>query len=184
MKKVLMLLALSISLVFASPYSKRLENELKTMNADQKKVLMHNLTTTMEQTGDRDFALIMTSIAWKESGFGLNRNESKHCNNCSYGTHQVLLLNAIGKLKLKNTKENRIAIRKRLLTDEDLSHRLAMMELKGWLKIHKGNMQKAVASYNVGGASIRSNAGNRYQKDVFYRKQFLEKYIAQNNIVF
>ena len=183
MKKILMLLPIMASLMFgASDYSKRLTRELNNLKSSQKTVLMHNLRTTMKQTGDRELALIMASIAWKESCFGANRNESKYCNNCSYGTHQVLLLNAMKKLKLKNTDANRKAVRHRLLTDEDLSYRLAMMELKGWLKVHKGNMPKAIASYNAGYKSTSSNAGNKYQKDVFYRKQFLEKYVRDNKI--
>ena len=184
MKRVLLLLTFSMSLLFGMKYTDRLNWELDTMNVNQKKILMHNLNTTIKKTGDKELALIMTSIAWKESGFGLNRNEAKQCNNCSYGTHQVLLLNAINKLGLKNTAENRKAIRYQLLTDEDLSFKLAMMELKGWLKIHKGNRQKAVASYNAGHKSINSEAGNRYQRDVFLRIKYLERYLEKNKISF
>ncbi|AHY25087.1 hypothetical protein AVV36_gp125 [Pectobacterium bacteriophage PM2] len=112
---------------------------------------------------------IMAALAWQESSAGINHglNKEKHH---AYGMFQNYLPTVRSRVKQLGwdmTDEQIIG----MLQNRSNSAVWSYTELSYWLGIHKGDMSKAIASYNAGW-SYKSST--KYAKDVIKKATYLK----------
>lgn len=96
---------------------------------------------------DESLAATLAAIAFYESSAGKYLSNKK---DPSAGAHHVLLSHALTYLQLEPSKANRMFVKDALMNNLGLSTTIAEQELGWWLERHKGNIFKAVRSYNQG----------------------------------
>ena len=111
---------------------------------------------------------IMAGLAWQESSAGVMTSKSKEHH--AYGMFQnylPTLRNRVKQLGWKMTDQEII----RMVKKKENSAAWAYIELSYWLDIHKGDMRKALSSYNAG---WKVKAGNKYATDVLTKANYLK----------
>lgn len=96
----------------------------------------------------RHLGTLFAAIAWEESSAGLNTGRQKKGHH-AYGMFQNLYKTVVAKLNQRNIPFRHWYLKKDLETKSS-SAEWAMDELGYWLKIRKGNIRLALASYNAG----------------------------------
>lgn len=145
-------------------------DELYNLNTKQRAVLQAALDKGLEN----GFDYLLAAIAWKESSFGTKVTNHSDGLHGSYGVFQNLLTTVIKRENGNiNSTEEREYYKNKLISDFDYASNMAMIELDAWLKYHKGNLRKAVMSYNAG---FKYTNGERYMRDVYHRIKVLKKY--------
>lgn len=118
----------------------------------------------------RGLGFVMAGIAWQESSAGINLSPKK--NHHAYGMFQNYIKTVRAKKEKRGVKMSDREIIKKI-SKRDVSADYAIDELSYWLKVRKGNMRLALASYN---------AGWDYKKGLGYADSVLRKanYLKRN----
>ena len=128
---------------YAKPYScGELKHSYKLSEAQ-----MLTMYQVHELAEDKSLAAALAAIAFYESSAGKYLSNKK---DPSAGAHHVLLSHALTYLQLEPSKTNYKFVKDALMNNLGLSAAIAEQELGWWLERHKGNMFKAVRSYNQG----------------------------------
>ena len=142
MKKILILFLVSVSAGANSSECRYLKDTYNLSNSQ-----IHNLRVSHELAGDTGMGNILAAISYYESSAGINLVNK---NDPSAGHHHVLLTHALSYFGLEATKENLRFVEDALIHNVGLSAHIAMQELEWWLNRHKGDLFKALRSYNQG----------------------------------
>ncbi|EQA7786725.1 transglycosylase SLT domain-containing protein [Acinetobacter baumannii] len=169
--KYLKLLLLSITLmlsptIFAKPDFS--ETQIKNMQNAYK----YGRSKPLKFNGSRvDFGYIMAAIIWQETSAGINCGTGKH----AVGHYQNLITTVKSRMAQEGVHKSRSQIASEL-KNPNTSAYWARVEMQSWLKVHNGNIHKALASYNAGWAS---NKGASYSRNVIKKANYLK----DNNIL-
>lgn len=118
-----------------------------------------------------EFGYIMAAILWQESSAGMNCGKNGH----AVGAFQNYVPTVKSRMKQDGTHKPSHQIAKELSNFNTSAH-WASVELNYWLKVHNGNMNKALASYNAG---WNTKAGASYSNSVMRKAVYLK----QNNVL-
>lgn len=111
---------------------------------------------------------IMAAILWQESSAGVNlKSKPKHH---AYGMFQNYLPTMRARIKELGYNMTDAEI-KRMLNKRSNSAYWAYIELSYWLNIHKGDIRKAISSYNSG---WNVKAGSKYASEVLEKANYLK----------
>lgn len=111
---------------------------------------------------------VMAALIWQESSAGtLLHGKEGHL---AYGMFQNYLPTVRKRAEQLgwNLSDKEI---KRMLKTRNNSAAWAYIELSYWLNVHKGDMRKAIASYNAG---WKVKAGNAYASEVLKKANYLK----------
>lgn len=111
---------------------------------------------------------IMAALAWQESSAGTNTAKGK--GHHAYGMFQNYLPTLRERVKQVGWKMSDEEI-VRMVKSRKNSATWAYVELSYWLDRHKGDMRKAIASYNAGN---KWKAGNGYASQVIEKANYLK----------
>lgn len=142
-------------------------------NQDQIKLLKYSY----ERGKEHDLQWTLAAITWQESGAGRAlKNPTSH----AYGPYGNLLRTVESRLRdpkfvetLPRIPLTRDAIINLLKHDWEFSSQMAIVELQNWERVHKGNRQKAIASY-FGGYTPNTPAAKRYLSQVNSKISYLK----------
>lgn len=118
----------------------------------------------------RHLGTLFAAIAWEESSAGINTGRNKKGHH-AYGMFQNLYGTVVKKLKQRNIPFTHSFLKKDLETNFS-SAEWAMDELQYWLKVRRGNIRHALASYNAG---WNYRAGLKYADRVLRKNQALKQ---------
>ena len=121
--------------------------------------------------GRLDSGYIMAAIMWQESSAGINCGNSSNV----VGPYQNLVTTVKSRMHQDGIKKSRSQIARELVNHNTSAH-WANIEIKSWLDVHKGDISKALASYNAGW-KVHKGAG--YSRSVLRRANYLK----DNNIL-
>lgn len=163
-----------------SNISMKLEGTCKTLQdftTEQKDVLMY----AYYYGRDYGFGYLMAAIAWKESCAGeylLNFSDP------SAGIYHAYIPSVIKKYTTyRDTPFLRNVVGQMLVSDPTLASSIALDNLRYWHRIHKGDLQNIVKSYNKGFAwRTQSNINKQaqaYYLDIMRKIKELEIFIPQ-----
>lgn len=113
---------------------------------------------------------IMAALVWRESSAGIKEKGKK--GHEAYGMFQNYLptiRSRVDKLGWKMTDRQII----KMMGKRSNSAAWAYIELSYWLDVHKGDMRKAIASYNAG---WKFKAGDAYASDVLKKANYLKSH--------
>lgn len=180
MRKLLVVLVLLTSYLVASTEIEYY-TELTQLSKKQKMVMYESYLYGL----DHDLGYTLAAIAWKESKFGLwpiNVSDGKHG---SFGPFHVLLeSSSVRNGAVTDWDKSRLA--EKLVLDFQFAANEAISELLYWQRRWENkdmNWSRTVASYNAGKASINSDRGLAYSKDILLRIKILKKYFKKNDII-
>lgn len=105
-----------------------------------------------------EIGYVLAAIMWKESSAGINKSR----NGDSHGAFQNRTSTVQARLKQQGVHRSQAQIAKEL-QNNSVAIKWASVELFYWLDVHKGNMSKAVASYNAG---WNTSKGMNYSRSV------------------
>lgn len=108
---------------------------------------------------------IMAAILWQESSCGINIK-----NGHAVGAFQNYIPTVKSRMKQNGVHKTSAQISKELSNFNTSAH-WADIEIDYWLKTHKGNMHKALASYNAG---YNVKAGNGYANSILRKATYLK----------
>ena len=113
----------------------------------------------------------LVAIAWTESDLG---KYNINLQDPSAGWYHIKISTAMARMTphLRNTRFNRNRVAQWLINDPKLAGKLAIAELKYWLKRWHGNYLKAWGSYNGG---YRGN--KKYARDITSKVYFLKRHL-------
>ena len=118
-----------------------------------------------------DIGYIMAAILWQESSAGINCGKNGH----AVGAFQNYIPTVKSRMSKNGVQKSNAQIAKELQSFNNSAH-WANIELSYWLKVHKGNMPKALASYNAG---WNHSAGTKYSRSVMSKANYLKS----NNVL-
>lgn len=118
---------------------------------------------------EEDLCYIFAAILWVESSAGVKTSNGP--NHPSHGIFQNYLKTVRDRLKQRGYRYSNAEI-KRLLKDDIMSASFAEEELVYWLGRHRGNLFRAVASYNAGN---NWRASISYANNVFKKAEYLKR---------
>ncbi len=116
-----------------------------------------------------NLCLTMAAIAWQESDLGLYQINLQ---DPSAGIYHIKISNAIKDTTLKNTRFNRNRVAMWLIRYPNWAAKLAISELKFWLRYWHHNWFKSIGSYNGG-----YHSNKRYARAIASKVRFLRKHI-------
>lgn len=119
---------------------------------------------------NKGLGYIMAGLAWQESSAGTLMGGSKEHH--AYGMFQNYLPTLRNRIKEAGWKMSDKEIIQMLKKREN-SATWAYIELTYWLDVHKGDMRKALSSYNAGWAV---KAGNTYASKVITKANYLKSH--------
>jgi len=111
----------------------------------------------------------LMAIVWKESSCGLHR--ANYISGC-YGVGHIRLRTYMDRHHIPYTFENQQEAMRLLSNVDTVNLREALVELKYWKKIHKGNTTRAIASYFAG---TKWWLGIEYAKDIKKKRNQLKR---------
>lgn len=123
---------------------------------------------THETRDKNGLGYVMAAILWQESSAGTNLKPKQ--NHHAYGMFQNYLPTMRERTKQYGWNLSDTEI-KRMLNKRSNSASWAYIELSYWLNIHKGDMRKAISSYNSGW-NVKS--GNTYATQVLEKAYYLK----------
>lgn len=142
-------------------------------NEDQIQVLKYSY----ERGKEHGYEWTLAAISWQESGAG---QKLKNPTSDSYGPYGNLLRTVEKRLKMEDSIEglSKIPLNREqtiflLKNDWEFSSHFAIVELQNWEKVHKGNKQKAIASY-FGGYTPSTKAAQNYLKKLNKKIAYLK----------
>ncbi len=148
-----------------------------TANAQSLKYQFNHLTKPQVQVlkqacraGIADnLCLTMAAIAWQESDFGLYQINLQ---DPSAGIFHIKISTAMSYTKLRNTGFNRNRVAMWLIRYPTWTTKIALSQLKFWLRYWHKNWLKAVGSYNGGYKWSR-----KYARKITNKVRFLKRHI-------
>ncbi|MBU3014685.1 lytic transglycosylase domain-containing protein [Poseidonibacter lekithochrous] len=150
MKKIFFILILSFSFLFSN-----------SLNLTQNDIVI--LKKLKSLTDDKMMKYSLMAIAIKESSLGKYVINSK---SEDYGLFQANIKTVLKRQKVKDNSFNRSIYAQKLINDVGFATANAIIELKYWRKIHKGNWFKTWSSYNTGW-NYNTKVGINYATNVF-----------------
>lgn len=117
-----------------------------------------------------DICYIFSAIMWKESSARTDLKDKP--GHHSYGPFQIYLPTLKNRFKQKGLRYSDAEL-KELMKDRYYSATFAEEELSSWLKVRKGDMFKALASYNAG---YNWKISRGYARDVLNKASYLKKH--------
>lgn len=167
MKKLILLICV---LLFSAPTwaynfsDTQIKNMSKAYQYGKKKL-------PTQRYGNLDHGYIMAAILWQESSAGINCGKNGH----AVGPFQNYIPTVKSRMKQNGVTKSNSQIASELSSFNNSAH-WANVELDYWLTVHKGNINKAIASYN---------AGWQIQKGQGYSRSVIQKanYLKSNNIL-
>lgn len=121
--------------------------------------------------GDINLGYIMAAILWQESSAGINCGKNGH----AVGAYQNYIPTVKSRMKQEGITKTNAQIASELQRF-DRSAYWAHIEMEYWLKVHKGSVPKALASYNAG---WNISKGQRYSSSVINKATYLKS----NNVL-
>lgn len=123
---------------------------------------------TNETRYQNGLGYIMAAILWQESSAGLKTKGKE--GHQAYGMFQNYLPTMRERTKQIGWNLSDTEI-KRMLNKRSNSASWAYIELSYWLNIHKGDIRKAISSYNAG---WKVKAGDKYASQVLEKAYYLK----------
>lgn len=122
-----------------------------------------------ENPNQSGLGYIMAGLLWQESSAGINQglNKDKHH---AYGMFQNYLPTLRSRVQQVGWKMSDKEII-RMVQKRQNSASWAYIELSYWIDVHKGDMRKAIASYNAG---WNVKAGSNYASEVLEKANYLK----------
>lgn len=122
-----------------------------------------------ETPNQKGLGYIMAGLLWQESSAGINQglNKDKHH---AYGMFQNYLPTLRSRVKQVGWKMSDKEII-RMVQKRQNSASWAYIELSYWIDVHKGDLRKAIASYNAG---WNVKAGSKYASEVLEKANYLK----------
>ena len=122
-----------------------------------------------ETPNQKGLGYIMAGLLWQESSAGINQglNKDKHH---AYGMFQNYLPTLRSRVKQVGWKMSDKEII-RMVQNRQNSASWAYIELSYWINVHKGDLRKAIASYNAG---WNVKAGSKYASEVLEKANYLK----------
>lgn len=117
-----------------------------------------------------DFGYIMAAILWQESSCGVNIK-----NGHAVGAFQNYIPTVRSRMKQQGIHKTNAQISNELSNFNTSAH-WSNIEIDYWLKTHKGNMPKTLASYNAG---YNVGAGQKYSNQILKKAA----YLRSNNVL-
>lgn len=155
----------------------RCVNDPKHFSAKQREVLLQ----AYEYGAPYDLGYTLAAIAWKESCAGEYRMNFQDPSAGIYHAYIPGLIKKYPSLKQNGFTQNMLGAL--LVKDDAFASREAVNELKYWDKVHQGNWEKMIKSYNKGFSWQKEKEANRlaqeYYKDIKGRVQKLRAYLPQ-----
>lgn len=153
------------------------EEQLDNLNYAYQFGEQYNKNGTLKNPEDRyndeGLGYIFAAIAWQESSALEDPRKIRHRkNHHAYGMFQNYLITVRNRLKQQGeykTDEEIIGC----LVKRECGSTWSYIELENWLKVHKGDLSKALASYNAG-YNWRSPAGQQYKGWILGKAQYLK----------
>ena len=105
----------------------------------------------------------LMAIVWQESSCGIHR--ANYRSGC-YGVGHIRLITYMTRHNIPDTFKNQQAAVRNLMNSDSLNFNEMTLELKYWLKKHKGNHKKTWASYY---------AGTKWRNGILYANSIKEK---------
>ena len=164
MKYLLLILALVASPVWAYNFS---DTQIQNMH----KAYQYGKNVPQSRSGNLDRGYIMAAILWQESSAGINCGKNGH----AVGPFQNYIPTVKSRMKQNGVTKTNAQIAGDLRSFNTSAH-WANVELEYWLKVHNGNISKAIASYNAG---WQIHKGQGYSRSVLKKAQYLKT----NNIL-
>lgn len=117
---------------------------------------------------NKGLGYIMAALVWRESSAGINQKGRK--GHEAYGIFQNYLPTVRSRVKQLgwNMTDQEII---RMMEKRNNSAAWAYIELSYWLDVHKGDIRKAISSYNAG---WKIKAGDAYASDVLKKANYLK----------
>lgn len=122
-----------------------------------------------ENPNQKGLGYIMAGLLWQESSAGINQglNKDKHH---AYGMFQNYLPTLRSRVQQVGWKMSDKEII-RMVQKRQNSASWAYIELSYWIDVHKGDLRKAIASYNAG---WNVKAGGKYASEVLEKANYLK----------
>ncbi|AKU42763.1 hypothetical protein [Escherichia phage vB_EcoM-E33] len=122
-----------------------------------------------ENPNQKGLGYIMAGLLWQESSAGINQglNKDKHH---AYGMFQNYLPTLRSRVQQVGWKMSDKEII-RMVQKRQNSASWAYIELSYWIDVHKGDLRKAIASYNAG---WNAKAGSKYASEVLEKANYLK----------
>ncbi|WEY10094.1 hypothetical protein [Escherichia phage LHE83] len=122
-----------------------------------------------ETPNQKGLGYIMAGLLWQESSAGINQglNKDKHH---AYGMFQNYLPTLRSRVQQVGWKMSDKEII-RMVQKRQNSASWAYIELSYWIDVHKGDLRKAIASYNAG---WNAKAGSKYASEVLEKANYLK----------
>lgn len=122
-----------------------------------------------ENPNQKGLGYIMAGLLWQESSAGINQglNKDKHH---AYGMFQNYLPTLRSRVQQVGWKMSDKEII-RMVQKRQNSASWAYIELSYWIDVHKGDLRKAIASYNAG---WNAEAGSKYASEVLEKANYLK----------
>lgn len=172
MKQMTIAMLLTMVTIIFSSYS--FAEELYSGNINFKQVQFDNLKFAYDkgvqsEIDHDDIGYIFSAMAWQESSAGTITGEGQ-ANHHAYGLFQNYLPTVRNRLKQKGLEYTDSNLKK-MLSDPHYSAIFAEIELSYWLDYHKGDMSRALASYNAG---FKWSKGKGYASSVLSKAKHLK----------
>lgn len=122
-----------------------------------------------ENPNQKGLGYIMAGLLWQESSAGINQglNKDKHH---AYGMFQNYLPTLRSRVQQVGWKMSDKEII-RMVQKRQNSASWAYIELSYWIDVHKGDLRKAIASYNAG---WNVKVGSKYASEVLEKANYLK----------
>lgn len=159
-------------LLFLSPSLFAQSNFSDKQISNMKKAYVFGESTNVKNYNGTNLSIgfIMAAILWQESSAGINIK-----NGHAVGAFQNYVPTVKNRLKQQGIIKTNAQVSKELSIFNRSAH-WANVEINYWLKTHKGDMPKALASYNAG---YNVRAGMKYSSSVIRKAT----YLRNNNIL-
>ncbi|MGL4523061.1 MAG: hypothetical protein ACRCWQ_10960 [Bacilli bacterium] len=161
-KIIISIFLLSTSLAHASVSTN------KSVRFDQEQI--KTLRAAYFEGADRGYGWVLAAIAWQESSAGKNKVNFA---GPAYGVYHNLL-SSVARRHGITKPEDKVKLSYRLVTEDDYAAQQAMLELDYWMGRHKGNLNKAIASYYAGN-NWSSTAGQNYKNTILSKIKYLQR---------
>lgn len=146
MFRVLLVISLMLSVVFSKPIDRLPKPEFVT--PEQKRVLDYACEVgKWFDDGEGNMCQVFQAITWRETRAG--RDKGYKPDHPSFGIFQAYRVTIRNRLKQNGIHMSSEEIRE-MLMDDEASGYWAQVEMAEWLKYHKGDLRKSLASYNGG----------------------------------
>lgn len=170
MKKLIILFLLIMSAQVQAGYDFS-QTQLNNMKKAYNYGMQNKRMLPSSRMGDLNLGYVMAAILWQESSAGIECGRNGH----AVGAFQNYIPTVKSRMKQNGVQKTTNQIQNEL-SQFNKSAQWATVELSYWDKIHKGNIQKTLASYNAGWSIGK---GQGYSNSVMKKA----RYLKTNNVL-